>query len=189
MKLILDNKKKIIGFLLGLLVILVSIIIVKSYYKDYTKKAIELGNSLYEEVHNLYYYGGDLSYEKNEDGKYVISNYETVENLISKTFLTQTNTFLNIEKKDNTYYINPTGRGLSNYYGTELKIKKVSKKKIEYIAMTKLCYIDKIVSYGDGCATDGYYTVDKPFTIIKEDGKWKIESFTSIFEFDDSDIK
>ena len=32
------------------------------------------------------------------------------------------------------------------------------------------------------------YTIDKPFILVKENGKWKVDEYTSIFEFDDSEI-
>ena len=81
------------------------------------------------------------------------------------------------------------GRGLSGYYGTGLKIKKMSKNRIEYKALSKFCEIDSRVNYGDGCSNEKYYYVEKPFVLIKEDGIWKVEEYTSVFEFKDKEFK
>ena len=77
----------------------------------------------------------------------------------------------------------------NTYYGTVLKIKNRRKNKIEYTAVSTLCRIDKIVPYGEGCMADGYYEIEKPFTIVKEDNKWKILEYTSIFQFSEREIK
>ena len=181
------NIKRIIMLLLVLLLVLVTTIITNKIEKENNKK-IEQGSSIYEEIHNLYYYGGDLDYKKEND-KYVITNYSIIENIVSKSFIPKVNEFLNIEEKDNKYYINPIGKGISNYYGTILKIKKIRKNKIEYKAMTKMCKKESIVSYGEGCTSDGYYEIEKPFTIVKEDNKWKVLEYTSIFQFSEREIK
>ena len=181
------NIKRMLVLLLVLLLVLVTTIITNKIEKENNKK-IEQGSSIYEEIHNLYYYGGDLDYKKEND-KYVITNYSVIENIVSKSFIPKVNEFLSIEEKDNKYYINPIGRGISNYYGTILKIKKISKNKIEYKAISKLCKKDKIVTYGDRCTSDGYYEIEKPFTIVKEDNKWKVLEYTSVFQFSDREIK
>ena len=181
------NINRIIMLLLVLLLVLVTTITINKIEKENNKK-IEQGSSIYEEIHNLYYYGGDLDYKKEND-KYVITNYSIIENIVSKSFIPKVNEFLSIEEKDNKYYINPIGRGISNYYGTILKIKKISKNKIEYKAISKLCKKDKIVTYGEGCTRDGYYEIEKPFTIVKEDNKWKVLEYTSIFQFSEREIK
>ncbi len=181
------NIKRIIMLLLVLLIVLVTTIITNKIEKENNKK-IEQGSSIYEEIHNLYYYGGDLDYKKEND-KYVITNYSIIENIVSKSFIPKVNEFLNIEEKDNKYYINPIGKGISTYYGTILKIKKISKNKIEYKAISKLCEKNKIVTYGEGCTSDGYYEIEKPFTIVKEDNKWKVLEYTSIFQFSEREIK
>ena len=181
------NINRIIMLLLVLLIVLVTAITINKIEKENNKK-IELGSSLYEEIHNLYYYGGDLDYKKEND-KYVITNYSIIEDIVSKSFIPKVNKFLNIEEDNNKYYINPIGKGISNYYGTILKIKKIRKNKIEYKAISKLCEKNKIVTYGEGCTSDGYYEIEKPFTIVKEDNKWKVLEYTSIFQFSEREIK
>ena len=181
------NKKKIVVLLLVLLIVLVITLVINKIEKEKNKK-IELGSSIYEKIHNLYYYGGDLDYKKEND-KYVITNYSIIENIVSNSFISKVNKFLNIEEDNNKYYINPIGKGISNYYGTILKIKKISKNKIEYKAMTKMCKKESIVSYGDRCTSDGYYEIEKPFIIIKEDNKWKVLEYTSIFQFSERELK
>ena len=181
------NKKKIVVLLLVLLIVLVTTIITNKIEKENNKK-IELGSSIYENIHNLYYYGGNLDYKK-ENNKYVITNYSVIEDIVSNSFISKVNEFLSIEEKDNKYYINPIGKGISNYYGTILKIKNIRKNKIEYKAITKMCMKESIVSYGDRCTTDGYYEIEKPFIIVKEDNKWKVIEYTSIFQFSDRELK
>ena len=185
--------------LLVLLIVLVTILITNKIEKENNKK-IEQGSSIYEEIHNLYYYGGNIEYVNdfnnnrlvtkiNDENYYEISNFDVIKNLISKNMLSKTFEALKIISNNNKYYIKDIGKGISNYYGTKLKIKKISKNKMEYKAISKLCEKDKIVTYGEGCTSDGYYEIEKPFTIVKEDNKWKVLEYTSIFQFSEKEIK
>lgn len=200
MKNILKNKKKIIIILLVLVIVLIGIVVIRNIVKKEINKKIELGNSIYEKVHNLYFYGGEIEYKVDEENKrkyievddkkyYEISNKQVIENLVTEEMLLKTSDFLGIKVIEDNYYIKDYGRGLSGYYGTELKIKKINKNKIEYKALSKFCEIDFRVNYGDGCSDEKYYYIERPFIIVKEDGIWKVESYTSIFEFKDSEIK
>lgn len=168
--------------------------------KEELNKKIELGNSIYEKVHNLYFYGDNVEFvqDKNHIRSYIeidnqkyyeIKNYEVVEKIIGKEQILRTNKYLNIKKINNKYYMKDVGRGLLDYYGMTLEIKKISKNRIEYEAKTKLCKIENIVLYGEGCTSNGYYYIEKPFVLVKEEGTWKVEEYTSIFEFKDSEIK
>ena len=194
------KNKKIIISLLVLLIVLVMIIVVCNLIKKENNKKIELGNSIYEEIHNLYLYGNGIEYvyddDKNriyieDDGKYYeIKDKKVFTDLISSESLDRLTKIFEIKEKDNKYYISDFGRGITNaYYGTKLEIKKISKNKIEYKAISTLCKIDSIVSYGEGCTSDGYYIVEKPFTLVKGDGKWKVSEYTSVFQFSDREIK
>ena len=184
--------------LLVLLIVLVITLIINKIKKENNKK-IEQGSSIYEEIHNLYLYGKGIEYvydEANnrkyieEDTKYYeVKEKSVLEDLIAKESREKLLKIFNIKEKDNKYYISDFGRGISNYYGTILKIKKISKNKIEYKAISKLCKKDKIVTYGEGCTSDGYYEIEKPFTIVKEDNKWKVLEYTSIFQFSEREIK
>ena len=201
MKNILKNKKNIIIILLVLVIVLIGIVVIRDIVKKETNKKIELGNSIYEKVHNLYFYGGDIVYEIDDkntrkyieiDSKkyYEIKNYKEVFNhLLAQKQLPKTSAFLGIKIIKDKYYMKDYGRGLSGYYGTELKIKKMSKNKIEYKALSKFCEIDSRVNYGEGCSNEKYYYIEKPFVLIKEDGIWKIEEYTSVFEFEESLFK
>ena len=201
MKEIIKNKKNIIIILLVLLVVLIGIVTIKNKIEKEKNKKIELGNSIYEKVHNLYFYGGDIVYETDDkntrkyievDNKkyYEIKNYkETFENLITDKQLLKTSNFLGIKVIKDKYYMKDYGRGLSGYYGTELKIKKINKNKIEYKASSKFCEIEYRISYGSGCSNEKYYYIEKPFVLVKEDDIWKVEEYTSIFEFEDSLLK
>ena len=193
------KNKKIIKTLLVLLIVLVMLILIINIIRKENNKKIELGSSIYEEIHNLYLYGKGIEYvydETNnrkyieEDTKYYeVKEKSVFEDLIAEESREKLLKIFNIKEKDNKYYISDFGRGISNYYGTILKIKKISKNKIEYKAISKLCKKDKIVTYGEGCTADGYYEIEKPFTIVKEDNKWKVLEYTSVFQFSDRELK
>ena len=194
------KNKKIIISLLVLSIVLVMIIVICNLIEKEIIKKIELGNSIYEEIHNLYLYGNGIEYvyddDKNriyieDDGKYYeIKDKKVFTDLIYSESLDRLTKIFEIKEKDNKYYISDFGRGITNaYYGTKLEIKKISKNKIEYKAISTLCKIDSIVSYGKGCTSDGYYEVEKPFTLVKENGIWKVSEYTSIFQFSDREIK
>ena len=200
MKNILKNKKKIIIILLVLVIVLIGGLIIKKIVEKEINKKIELGNSIYEKVHNLYFYGGNIEYETNENKTrnyieidntkyYEIKNSEEITNLITEKMIVKTSNFLGIKVIGNKYYMKDYGRGLSGYYGTKLKIKRISKNKIEYKSYSKFCYKESRVNYGEGCSENNYYEIEKPFILIKEEGTWKVEEYTSIFEFNDSELK
>ena len=188
MEILRKNKKKI---LIGLMIFIsVSLILVSLYFggKKYIASKITLGTDLYERIHNLYFYGDQLEYEQVEE-KYKLLNYEKIPELISKKFLPQVNQYLEITKQKYEYYINLVGKGISNYYGTELKIKKIRRNKVIYTATTKMCKVESVVTYGERCSMGGYYYIEKPFIIVKENGSWKVDEYTSVFEFSDSEFK
>ena len=193
--------KKIIISLLVLLIVLVMVIITLNIIKKEKNKKIELGNSIYEKIHNLYLYGGNIEYLVDEnysrittnidDKKYyeIINYNESIRKIVSNLFEKEVINFLGIKNVDNKYYISNIGKGISNYYGTKLEIKKISKNKIEYKAISTLCKKNSIVTYGEGCASDGYYEIEKPFVLVKENGLWKVSEYTSIFQFSERELK
>ena len=200
----LKNKKliiKIIVVLLVIILLLVTYTIIKNKIDNYIEDKIKLGEEIYNKMHNLYYYGEGIDYEIDDENQmiyieeekikyYKIKNYnELFKKSITDKKLKETEKFLNIKEVENNYYIKEIGRGLSGYYGTKLKLKKVTKNKIEYKAISTLCQKDSIVTYGEGCTSDGYYEVEKPFTLVKEDGLWKVSEYTSVFQFSDRDLK
>ena len=74
--------------------------------KEELNKKIELGNSIYEKVHNLYFYGDNVEFvqDKNHIRSYIeidnqkyyeIKNYEVVEKIIGKEQILRTNKYLN----------------------------------------------------------------------------------------------
>ncbi len=194
------KNKKIIKALLVLLIVLVMLILIINIIRKENNKKIELGSSIYEEIHNLYLYGKGIEYvydEANnrkyieEDTKYYeVKEKSVFEDIIAEESREKLLKIFNIKEKNNKYYISDFGRGMTNtYYGTILKIKNRRKNKIEYTAVSTLCRIDKIVTYGEGCTRDGYYEIEKPFTIVKEDNKWKVLEYTSVFQFSDRELK
>ena len=200
MKNILKNKKKIIIILLVLVIVLIEIVVIKNVIEKEINKKIESGNSIYEKVHNLYFYGENIEYETNENKirnyieidntkYYEIKNPEEITDLITEEMIVKTSNFLGIKKIEEKYYMKDYGRGLSGYYRTKLKIKRMSKNKIEYKAYSKFCYKESRVNYGEGCSENNYYYIEKPFVLVKEEGTWKIEEYTSVFEFNESELK
>ena len=194
------KNKKIIISLLVLSIVLVMIIVICNLIEKERIKKIELGNSIYEEIHNLYLYGNGIEYvyddDKNriyieDDGKYYeIKDKKVFTDLISSESLDRLTKIFEIKEKDNKYYISDFGRGITNaYYGTKLEIKKISKNKIEYKAISTLCKKDSIVAYGEGCTSDGYYEIEKTFILVKENGIWKVSEYTSVFQFSERELK
>ena len=194
------NNKKIITVLLVLLIVLVMLAIIFNFIKKDNNKKIDLAISTYNKIHTLYLSGNGIEYvyddannrryiEEDNNKYYEIKNKDLFTNLISEKSLDKLLDSLNIKEKDDKYYISDFGRGISNYYGTKFKIKHKRKNKIEYIAISTFCKKDFIVYYGDRCMIDGYYEIEKPFTLVKEDGVWKVLEYTSIFQFSDRELK
>lgn len=196
------TKRNIIRILIGISLILL-LTLTYRYIKNTEARQIKKAEELYEKAHNLYFYGKDIEYAK-ENGKYVtiersvnsrvdkyykLSNYnEVFVKLFSSNKLKSVDIYLGIIEQNNGKYIREIGRGLSGYFGTTFEVKKASKTKITYIAKSKFCEISHRIN--DVCESEEYYyTIDKEFTIIKENGKWKIDEYTSVFEFEDSLIK
>ena len=194
------NKKKIIIFLLVIIMLLVGSYFLKEFIKKQKFLLEEMGKEKYEEIHNLYYYGETIEYEVDEEKRriyieegnkkyYKITNYEEILNKASNSYKGKLVKALDIKEKEENYYVVGIGRGLSGYYGTRLEIKKYSKNKIEYKAYSKFCYKESRVNYGERCKEEGYYEIEKPFILVKEEGTWKVEEYTSVFEFNESEIK
>ena len=193
------NRKKIITALLILLIVSVILAITFNLIKKDNAKKIDLASSIYNRMHSLYLSGNGIEYVYDdtnnrkyieEDTKYYeVKNIDVFNELVSEKSLDKLLDSLNVIKKDDKYYISDFGRGVSNYYGTKFKIKHKKRNKIEYIALSTFCRKDSVVYYGDRCTTDGYYEIEKPFIIVKENNKWKVLEYTSIFQFSDRELK
>jgi len=194
------NKKKIIIILLVIVILLVGGYFLKQFIEKGKLALEEKGITYYDKLHNLYFFRENIDYvlDENNQRKYIeidnkkyyeIANKEVIEDLVTENMLLKTSGFLNIRIINNQYYMKDYGRGLSGYYGTELKLESVNKDKLEYKALSKFCEIDSKVSYGSGCRNEKYYYIEKPFVLIKENGIWKVDEYTSVFEFEDSLIK
>ena len=194
MKKLLENKALMITIGITLLVLLIILIIVRIYIYNKCAKEAQL---IYNQVHELYYFGGNIEFnsdennerifiENNEKKYYQISNYDnSVKKYFTKSKLKDVNKDLNIINKENIYYMTDIGRGISNYYETTIKSKKIRTNKRIFIASSKFCKIDHQVSYGDGCEAKNEYTIKKEFVLVKVDKEWKVDTYTSIFEFGD----
>lgn len=194
--------KKVIITLCASIMILAFSTIIFIINKNDNKHKIEMAKDMYSKIDSLYSFNNGLEYVTNDDKKintiqrgdkiyYQIEDYKTVTNEIMTEKMTQKFTnIVNIVEDDGKYYIENMGRGSNGFIGLIFKIKAKSSKKISLIVKTKFCEIEHRVEHGDGCESEEYlYTIDKPFILVKENGKWKVDEYTSIFEFDDSEIK
>lgn len=166
---------------------------------DYmNKKRIFLAEKKYNQAHELYFYGKGLDYSSDENS-ILISKQKGKDYFKLNTVIYLQNNFTDKEQNDiynffdilevnGNFYIKDFGRGLSGYYGTEFDIKKVSKNKISFIAKSKFCRVEDRKD-NDCKSEEYYYTIDKPFVLVKENGSWKIDEYTSVFEFSDSEFK
>lgn len=193
MKKILKNKVLTITICLVFVVAIIAILIIRSYiYKKCAKEA----QVIYNQVHELYYFGGNIEFNSNENNErifieennkkyYQISNYEeSVKKYFTQSKLQDVNKDLNIINKDNNYYMKDIGRGISNYYETTIISKKIRSNERIFIAKSKFCKIDYQVSYGDHCEGKNEYYIEKKFVLKKFNKEWKVDEYTSIFEFD-----
>ena len=199
MEWILKYEKKIITCLLTGLFLLVSVIIISVSIECFKISRIEIGKSIYEDAHNLYFYGEGIEYSYNDlkervyaeidhEKYYKIENYDNVfEKKFTDKELKQLYNIFEITKMDNSYFVKDIGRGVSNYIETNLKIKKIRMKKLEFVASSVFCKKDKLTAFG--CLEEDRYTIDKKFIIVKEYGSWKVDEYTSVFEFSDSEFK
>lgn len=177
--------------------LLMIIILLSCFFIIFGKIKEKMNNNakkIYDEITDLYHYGGNIEYETDENGQriyieennkklYEISNYE---NSISKYFtsskLSNVIEELNIIKKEEKYYIVDIARGLSNYLGTEIEFVRFGINKRIFNAYSKFCKMENVVSYGTGCSQEGEYVRKKRFVLEKENNEWKVDVFTSIFE-------
>ena len=190
----LSKTQKIFCVIYSVLLILfiISIIIIHNKkVKQYTLEATDL----YNKVHELYFFGGNVEYEIEDNQRifielddsryYKISNYSnSISDLFTENKLSDVQKYLNIEEYNNAYYMKDIGRGISNYYETTLKPKHLSINKRVFMAKSKFCKIDSQVTYGDGCRGKNEYYINKKFILKKENKVWKIDEYTSIFEME-----
>lgn len=195
------KKHKLISFVIVFFVILIffllKLFLENSNYLN--KKRIFVGEKIYNQVHNLYFYGDGFEYDiQVEDGIIVVDETNTeyyklkslnyIQNNFTQNEMDDIKKQFDLININDSYYIKNFGRGISGYFGTTLTVDKVSNKKIEFVAHSKFCEIDARVY--DTCKGEEYmYTIDKPFTLVKENGIWKVDEYTSVFEFKDSEYK
>ena len=195
------NNRKII-MLLVFVFVLVVITVFGIVLRLYINSKIELGEEKYNLIHEFYNNGSGIEYVYNDKDEivfiedsstgykyYKVNSNSPILDIIHDNLMNDIETLFDLKKVDGDNYIRIVGKGISGYYGTKLEIKKISKNKIEYKAISTLCYINSRTSYGEGCTSDGYYKVEKPFILIKEDGLWKVSEYTSIFQFSYREIK
>ncbi len=191
------NKKRIIKYIIITLIFILLIVCFIILKNIRNKKIIEEVTPLYNKVHELYQFGGDIAYVKNEDGGrnyiekdgikyYQISNFDdSIAKYFTSSNLKNVVEFMNIINENGNYYIKDRGMGIGNYFGVTFKVKKSSSNKRTLIAASKFCKIEYQVTYGDLCSGDNEYTIEKEFKLVKENKIWKIDSFTSVFQMGD----
>ena len=195
------KKHKLISITFIFFIILITLIL-NLFLKNtnyMNQKRIFIGEKLYKQAHDLYFYGEGFEYDlqdkneviilnKNNTEYYKLKSLEYIYNNFTENEINDIKKQFDLTELNNQYYIKNFGRGISSYYGTSLTIKKVYDKKIEFVAQSRFCMIDYQIY--DSCKSEEYYyTIDRPFTLIKEDGIWKIEEYTSVFEFEDKEFK
>ena len=206
-----DKKKSLIIGIVGILILTVLITMLCVNSQSNREKKLKIGYSLYEKVHKMYFYGEGIDYEQDSKNNYItieknektsedkdivrkyykIEDYnKSIKNIYSKKKIKDVEEYLHIIKENGSYYIRDIGRGMSGYLKTTLKIKYIGLTKVNFIAESSFCESGYSVSYGQGCSSEEHiYKISKTFSIKKESGKWKVDKYTSIFEFDDSLFK
>ena len=160
------------------------------------KKIISEITPLYNKVHELYQYGGDITYVKTEEGRsyieregvkyYQIANFDdSISKYFTSNNLKDVLNSLNIIYESGHHYIKDFGMAVGNYFDTSFKVIKANNKKRVLKASSRFCLIEHQVTYGDLCRGDNEYTIDKDFILVKENGEWKIDSYTSVFQMGD----
>ena len=181
---------------IGIIIVVFLAIMIPIWNRNHRMK---IGNELYEYAHKLYFYGegfgyGEEKYIDREDGRkdryYELINYEEViESKFTKNMVEHVKEFFNIIEEDNKIYIKDIGRGIGGYRKTTLKMKSTGIGRVTFKAISEFCESNHRINY-DRCESEKYlYTVEEEFTIKKKSGKWKIDEYTSIFEFDESVYK
>ena len=193
---------------IGIIIVVFLAIMIPIWNRNHRMK---IGNELYEYAHKLYFYGegfeyvanenpiaGESYYEEkiikdkkgNESRYYILDNYdEVIESKFTKGMQERVKEFFGIVEEDGKYYIKDTGRGIGGYRKTTLKIKSTGIGRVTFKAISEFCESNHRINY-DRCESEKYlYTVEEEFTIKKKSGKWKIDEYTSIFEFDESVYK
>ena len=190
------NKKKLIQYIIITLIIILVIVGFVTIRNIRNKKIIEEITPLYNKVHELYQFGGDIEYVKTGEGRnyiekdgikyYQIANFDdSVAKYFTSNSLKDVMEFMNIINENGNYYIKDMGRGIGNYFGVTFKVEKASSKKRVLKASSKFCKIEYQVAYGDLCRGDNEYTIDKEFKLVRENKVWKIDSFVSVFQMGD----
>lgn len=197
------KKKKVLSILI-ILSLIIFFVWLGIYIKDTQKRQCSLASKLYNQAHDIYFYGGNIEYEYDKDGDIIYTdrsdgnlinrylktkNYnEVITNLFSESMQKKVGNYLGVLIQDGTIYVKEIGKGISNYYGTTFKVKASSSSKIVFDAYSKFCKMNS--KLGEYCKNeDGYYTVKKKFVLVKENKKWKIDNYTSVFEFENDEIK
>lgn len=142
------------------------------------QEALELGNSKYEEAIKCYWnIEGDTAIV-NEDGYYQITNINNIKEVFTANAFSKFCTELGIVEKNGLYYNAYADRGSDiSYLENELKVDNISENKITFTSIEKYCVNEE--DYGlEAEQVQNITTEEYTFTIVKEDGNWKVDEFT-----------
>ena len=177
-------------------------------FKNRNSKNYDIAYSLENEILSMYVNHTGIEYKK-DNNQYVIIEKEYVTSLGTKInyqyyeinnineikskftdkMFEHVKKVLDIEKIGEKYYIVQNSKNNINYTKIDLKQRYILLNKAVYTMSVTMCERKYTLPNGN-CSSEEYlYTIDKPFILVKENGKWKVDEYTSIFEFDDSEIK
>lgn len=176
------------------------------FQDDIIKKTISEEQLSLTEAYNLYnqasyIYWGNERYFKIKQHADIVTNEETGEERylcevtnfseVMDEYFTEdgkeqyANTVTSLLIKDGKAYAGAEGRAANPaYYSTELVLENEDENEVEYTA--KSTYLeDEVLSQNEGTevdfskySEDDFYTVEKPFRLVYDGEKWKIDSFT-----------
>lgn len=193
----LTKKQKIIIILISLIIILLlTCIIIINSEKNRLEK-IEIGTDLYNKAYDMYQGTGFKNiYDKNKKiiyyekkhktnlnykitERYYAIDYNYLKEIFTDSALKKLKKDLKLVKKNNNYYVKEQSNIDNKYLKTKLEIKSIHLFYVKFNAISLYCDEEYRVSYGTGCSKYKKITKkEKPFTIIKTDGKWKVKEFT-----------
>ena len=169
-------------------------------------EALGLGSMMYKlanEVYSGHYVDLEGIIDKNpisenlaDEIKFKVLNIDYFKEIFSESKFKK---FVGIEKDNsdhevgwityedgNYYFTNDAGGGPATFLGSELVVKNIASNKIEFDAITFVSengFDERTVKDGDFINNNdmGIRYNRKPFVLVKENGKWKIDDFVHTY--------
>lgn len=145
------------------------------------QEAISIGKECYQKALNSYWniatnQENKIQFNGNEYLK--INNINDIKSIYSTNGFQKYTSSTEIIQKDGVYYKSNADRGSNIYYmNNSLTLTNKTSAKIEFISQEKY-YINDEDRESNNTNTTQYITQDNKFTIVKENGVWKVEEFT-----------